>query len=90
MQPVLAYVAAHLDQDIPLQELSAHAGISEFHLHRLFSAVIGETPKSLGLRLRLGRAAVLLLTSDDSVLDIALSSGVEKSRSFHEGVSQEV
>lgn len=77
MQPVLAYVAAHLDEDIPLHELSRHAGISEFHLHRLFSAAVGETPKGLGLRLRLGRAAVLLLTSGDSVLDIALSSGFE-------------
>jgi len=82
MQKVLAYVAAHLDGDVSLGALARRARLSRFHLHRLFSNAIGETPGQLTVRLRLGRAAVLLLTTDDSVLDVALSSGFRNHETF--------
>lgn len=72
---MLAYAAAHLDGDISLAALARQAGLSPFHLQRIFAATVGETPKQMTLRLRLARAAVLLLTTADSVLDIALSCG---------------
>ena len=82
MQPVLAYAAAHLDEDVSLATLARQAGLSTFHLQRVFSATIGETPKQLTLRLRLGRAAVLLITSDDSILDVALDCGFQSHEAF--------
>lgn len=82
MQPVLAYAAAHLDEDVSLAALARQAGLSAFHLQRIFSAAVGETPKQLTLRLRLGRAAVLLLTSDDSIVDVALSCGFQSHEVF--------
>jgi AraC family transcriptional regulator len=82
VQPVLAFAAAHLDEDLSLEALAARAGLSAFHLHRIFSSAVGETPKKLTLRLRLGRAAVLLLTGDDSVLDVALSCGFQSHEVF--------
>src|SRR5690348_3815261 len=54
IQPVLAYAAAHLDGDVSLAALARQAGKSPFHLHRVLAAFIGETPKQLTLRLRLG------------------------------------
>ncbi len=42
----------------------------------------GETPKQFTLRLRLGRAAAMLLTRDDSVLDIALTCGFQSHEVF--------
>lgn len=78
----MAYAASHLDRELPLAELARHAGLSQFHLHRLFSAAAGETPKHYTLRLRLGRAAVLLLTTPDSILDIALSCGFQNHETF--------
>ncbi len=77
MQPILAYAAKHLDEDVSLAALSRQTGLSAFHLQRVFSATIGETPKQLTLRLRLEHAATLLLTSGDSVLDVALSCGFQ-------------
>ena len=77
MQPILAYAAGHLDEDMSLAALSRQTGLSAFHLQRVFSATIGETPKQLTLRLRLEHAATLLLTSGDSVLDVALSCGFQ-------------
>lgn len=82
LQRVIAYTAAHLDEDVSLSALARHAGLSRFHLHRIVSGVTRETPKQLTLRLRLARAAVLLLTSDDSVLDVALACGFQSHEVF--------
>jgi AraC-like DNA-binding protein/effector-binding domain-containing protein len=82
MQPVLVYAAAHLDDDISLTALASQAALSPFHLHRVFAAAVGETSKQYTLRLRLGRAAALLLTSGDSVLDVALSCGFQSHEVF--------
>jgi AraC family transcriptional regulator len=81
-QPVLAFAARHLDGDVSLDALARHAGISRFQLHRLLGAAMGETPKHLTLRLRLARAAALLLTSRDSILDIALACGFQSHEVF--------
>jgi AraC family transcriptional regulator len=82
IQPVLAYAAAHLDEDVSLDALAREAGLSPFHLQRLFTAGAGETPKQLTLRLRLARAAVMLLASDDSILDVALACGFQSHEVF--------
>jgi AraC family transcriptional regulator len=74
--------AAHFDEQVPLSVLADHAGLSSFHLHRVFSAVAGETPKQYGLRLRLNRAAAALLTTADSVLRIAMSCGFNSAEVF--------
>src|SRR5215471_10677430 len=78
----LTYVAQHLEEDISLQRLAGKARSSRFHLHRLFSVTVGETPKQFSLRLRLDRAAALLLATTDSVLDIALSCGFNSHEVF--------
>jgi AraC family transcriptional regulator len=75
LQPMLSAVASKLDGDLSLEAMAQRAGLSPFHLHRLFRATAGETPKRFVLRLRLGRAAAMLLCGDDPVLTIALDCG---------------
>lgn len=82
VQPVLSFAAQHLDEDLSLETLAAQAGLSTFHLHRVFSAAAGETPKQFTTRLRLGRAAAMLLAGKDSVLDVALSCGFQSHEAF--------
>lgn len=82
MQPVLAYMAAHLEEDISLRTLGARTGRSPFHLQRVFARAVGETPKQFSFRLRLGRAAALLLATDESILDIALGCGFQSHETF--------
>jgi AraC family transcriptional regulator len=82
VQPALAFAAARPDEDLPLAALSARAGLSPFHLHRMFVAVAGETPKHYTLRLRVSRGAALLLTTGHSVLDVALSCGFQSHEAF--------
>jgi AraC family transcriptional regulator len=82
VQPVIAFAASHLDEDLSLTALAGQAGLSAFHLHRVFSAATGETPKQFTLRLRLARAAAMLLTTGESVLDIALACGFQSHEAF--------
>jgi AraC family transcriptional regulator len=82
VQPALAFAAKHLDADLSLSALANRAGMSAFHLHRIFTASVGETPKQLTLRLRLGRAAVLLLSGGETVLEVALACGFRSHEVF--------
>jgi len=82
VQPVMAFAARHLDEDVSLAALAGQAGMSTFHLHRVFSAATGETPKQFTLRLRLARAAAMLLITGDSVLDVALACGFQSHEAF--------
>ncbi len=82
IQPVVKFAALRLDGDLSLDSLAAQAGLSPFHLHRVFSTTAGETPKHFTLRLRLGRAAVMLLVSRKSVLDVALECGFQSHEVF--------
>jgi AraC family transcriptional regulator len=78
----MAFAARHLEEDLSLAALAGQAGLSAFHLHRVFSATAGETPKQFTLRLRLGRAAAMLLTTRESVLNVALSCGFQSHEAF--------
>lgn len=82
VQPALSVAASRLDEDVSLATLAAETGLSPFHLHRLFVDVAGETPKAYTQRLRLSRAGVLLLTTSQSVLDIALDCGFQSHEVF--------
>lgn len=82
VQPALALAARRPDRESPLAVLAAGAGLSAFHLHRLFVGVTGETPKQFTLRLRVCRGAALLLTSRRTVLDIALACGFDSHETF--------
>ena len=57
VQPALALAAGSPDGDLRLVVLAAHARLSAFHLHRVLSAVTGETPSlhALGRQSATGR-----------------------------------
>ncbi len=82
VQPLLAYAAANLDDDVSLTALAGKRGLSTFYFHRIFSDAVGETPKQLIMRLRLAHAAATLLATDDSVLSVALSCGFQSHEVF--------
>jgi AraC family transcriptional regulator len=65
-----------------LEELATRAGWSPFHLHRAFRAMVRETPKQYALRLQLQKAAAWLVSSDDSILDIAIAVGFNSHEVF--------
>jgi AraC family transcriptional regulator len=79
---VIDYLHENLDRQVKLEELARVACFSEFHFHRIFSAVSGETLNNFTNRLRLEKAARLLRYSDQSLTDIALDCGFSSSATF--------
>jgi AraC family transcriptional regulator len=79
---VIDFLRGNLDRPVKLKELARVACFSEFHFHRIFGAVAGETLNSFTTRLRLEKAARLLRFSDDRLTDIALDCGFSSSATF--------
>jgi len=82
MNRVIDYLRANLDRQVKLEELAKIACFSEFHFHRIFGAVSGETLNNFTNRLRLEKAARLLRYSRQSLTDIALNCGFSSSATF--------
>src|SRR5580658_5685799 len=79
---VIDYLRRNLDRQVNLKELAKVACFSEFHFHRIFRAVSGETLNNFTNRLRLEKAARHLRFSDRSLTDIALDCGFSSSATF--------
>jgi AraC family transcriptional regulator len=79
---VIDYLGDHLDQPLKLEELAKVACFSEFHFHRVFRAMTGETVNDFTNRLRLEKAARLLKRTRQSATNIALECGFSSSATF--------
>ncbi len=80
--PLLAQLT-DVDGEIKtLADLAAADGRSPFHLQRIFSAEVGESPLQFSRRVRLQRAAAALLVTQKSVLDVALDTGFDSPEGF--------
>lgn len=82
MIPLLIEVQQNLDRDLYLESLAQKYGYSPFHFYRIFSNVVGETPKKYVERLRLEKAAYKLQITDEPVLDVCLSVGFKNHEIF--------
>lgn len=74
---------------IRVPELAFSAGFSRFHLARLFHHTTEETLEAFLRRIRLERAAYMLLNSDQSILEISLDCGYRSPESFSRGFRRE-
>jgi AraC family transcriptional regulator len=76
-------LSSNLDGRAPrTNELAARAFFSRSHFDRIVSAAAGETPARFRRRVLLERAAYQLLTSDTSVLQVALEAGYASNEAF--------
>ena len=82
LAPLLVHIQANLDGDLGLENLSAYAGLSPAHLHRLFKIAVGETPKGYVARIRIERSAFRMMIQESSLLEIALDSGYRNPETF--------
>jgi AraC family transcriptional regulator len=80
--PLLIAAQEKLDESVDLASLAATFGFSPFHFHRTFTAKVGETPKEHFDRLRLEKGWLLVATTDESILQIALSVGFQSHETF--------
>ena len=73
---------ASTQEAVPVEAMARAACFSQRQFHRLMVQVLGETPGTRQRRLRLDRAAWLLLTSCATILDVALETGWESHETF--------
>jgi len=83
LNAALEFIDSHIGEDIPLTKLASVAHFSPFHFHRIFSALVGEPPAEYVRRLRLEKAAGLLVNDlSSTVTGIALACGFSTSALF--------
>ena len=70
------------DHDATGEELARRLYLSRFHLDRIVSSVAGEPPAAFRRRILLERAAYRLLTSDRTLLDVAVEAGYGSHEAF--------
>ena len=75
MLRVQTYIDSNLHRTIHIRDLSAVARRSPAHFSRKFKLAVGESPHAYVVRRRLERACHLMMTSAESLSEIALSVG---------------
>jgi len=79
---IIAYMKERLDQDISLQELADVVRLSRFHFCSAFRVATGSTPHETLTQLRLDEACRLLISSNQSISEIALAVGFQTPSAF--------
>lgn len=72
----IQYIENHLNHKLDLDSIAAALNYSKFHLHRIFKKTTGLTIHNYIQRRRLTEAAKLLVSSQKSIIDIALISRI--------------
>lgn len=83
------HIVGHLAGPLNLDVVAGVACFSPFHFHRIFSALVGETPTQFIKRLRLERAIVMLSHQPGkSLTDVAMACGFASSSDFSRSFRQ--
>lgn len=82
IKKVVDYIEENLNDELSLDKIAEKSGYSKFHMHRLFSKIVGETIHKYIQKRRLTEAARKLVYTDESIIDIALISGYESQQAF--------
>ncbi|WP_164779592.1 AraC family transcriptional regulator [Paenibacillus kobensis] len=80
---VLDHIHRNLDDSLSLERLSAIAGFSPYHFHRLFKLIVSETLHQYVNRVRIEKACRLLVSRPNlSLTDIGLDCGFSSIAGF--------
>ncbi len=79
---MINYINEHLSENLDLYSIASIANISESEALRCFKTTINETPMQYVINLRLQRAAELLISNSNKVIDIAFDCGFSEPSYF--------
>ena len=82
IQDVLAYIGHHYAEDLQLNFLAHHFGISPAHLNRLFNKYCGLSPRNYIIFFRMTTAIRMLVQSDLSIAEITEKVGYQNQAHF--------
>ncbi|MBL0939064.1 MAG: methylated-DNA--[protein]-cysteine S-methyltransferase [Gemmatimonadaceae bacterium] len=86
IERVATYIAAHADEPLPLARLAGEASMSPTHLQRVFTRVMGVSPKAYQSAQRLERFKTNL-RDGHSVLDATFDAGYGSTSRIYEQVT---
>ena len=75
LRRVTDYINDNLDTQLALAEIAAIAGMSPYHFGRTFKRATGITPHQYVIRQRVERAKTMLLSTDQTIGEIACAVG---------------
>jgi AraC family transcriptional regulator len=78
----IAFIENNASQDILLKDIATEANLSQYHFHRIFKLLTGNTAKEFLTRLRLEKAALRLKRSSIDIAVVALESGYQNHETF--------
>ena len=79
---VIEYIDNNLKCDLSLDGIAKVFGYSKYHLHRMFSYIVGLSIHSYIKRRKLTEAARELTSTNTPIIDIALNAGYNTQQSF--------
>lgn len=75
VRKAMLLIERHLSDPLPAEFIAQHVNVSVRHLERLFQSELGMSPLAFAFELRLNNAYNLLVTTKNSIIDIALQCG---------------
>lgn len=82
IEAAIDFIESHLNEKLDLETVASGVHYSKYHLHRMFSELLGMTIHDYVQRRQLTEAAKLLVFSTKPVLEIALTCGYESQQAF--------
>ena len=80
---ILKYLHLNIESTISLKKLSNDLNLSQGYISDCFKKHMGVTIMTYAKKIRIERAKVLLLTTNDSILDISLRLGFHDQSHFY-------
>ncbi len=80
---VIDYIYQHLDDELDAGTLASVACFSQYHWHRIYHSMTGESAAQTIRRLRLHRASGDLLSTDMPITDVATRAGYNSVEAFN-------
>lgn len=82
VRDTLEFIEKNLDDKINLDDLSQKTHLSQYHYHRVFYKVTGESVARYITKRRMEKAAKELAETDEPIIDIALKYQYSSQESF--------
>ncbi|WP_160691976.1 helix-turn-helix domain-containing protein [Clostridium sp. C2-6-12] len=79
---LIDYIEEHLTEEISLDNLAATTWYSQYHLHRMFTGVVGLALHQYIKPRQLTEAAKSLIFTEKQIIQIALDAGYESQQAF--------
>jgi AraC family transcriptional regulator len=78
----IQYIENNAAHDIQLKDIAIRANLSQYHFHRVFKLLTGDTIKAFLTRLRLEKSAMQLKHTHEEIGQIAIDCGYQNHETF--------